>query len=312
MKFAVYGAGAVGGYFGGRLAESGQDVTFIARGAQLEALSTRGLSIESPEGDAHLDEIEVRDNPGNVGPVDVVFVAVKAWQLGEVAERMRPLIGPDTAVVPLQNGVEAPEVLASVLGRRHVMGGLCRIVSALVSPGQVRHGGSDPTITFGELDNAPSARSDALLRALNEARGMSGVRAEDIQVAMWQKFMLICPWSGLGAITRAPAGIFRSVPQTRQMLVGILEEVAAVGRASGVALAADAVQTMLEVFDSVPAGATASMQRDIMDGFPSELHVQNGAVVRLGRDLGIETPVNEFIFNALLPMERKARGELDW
>ena len=312
MKIAVYGAGAVGAYFGGRLAEAGCDVTFIARGAQLDALRLGGLVVESLAGDFHLHQVEATDRPEEVGPVDAIIVAVKAWQIEEVGVAMRPMLGPETMVVPLQNGVDAPDAIARSVGESHALGGLCGIVAELTEPGHVRHTGAEPRIAFGELDNRVSARASRLNEVFNGAVGVTADIPADIHVALWRKFMLICPWSGLGAITRSPPGTFRSEPYTRELLKCAIDEVATVGRAKGVNLPEDAPAHVLQYFDTVPASATASMQRDIMAGRPSELEVQNGAVVRLGRASGVDTPVNAFIYHALLPMERRARGEIDW
>lgn len=311
LKIAVFGAGAVGAYFGGRLAEAGVDVHFIARGATLDAIRAHGLRITSIAGDFSV-KVPVTENPAEIGPVDAVIVGVKAWQLEEVARAMQPMLKPGTAVIPLQNGVEAPGVLSEVLGAQHVLGGLCQIAAQIEAPGWIRHLGADPTIRFGELDNTRSSRVEALKAAFDDAKGVQAEIPDDISVALWRKFMLICPWSGLGAVTRAPAGAFRTEPRTRALLTAMLDEIAAVGRASGVALPDDAAAVTLGYFDSAPPGVTASMQRDIMDGLPSELDVQSGAVARLGKALGVPTPVNAFVYAALLPMERRARKETDW
>ena len=311
LKVAVYGTGAVGAYFGGRLAQAGVDVSFIARGSHLDAIRANGLQVTSLAGDFSV-EVVATEAPGEIGPVDVVIVGVKAWQLPEVGQAMAPLLKTDTAVVPLQNGVEAPDVLGRIIGAQHVLGGLCQIAAQIESPGRIQHVGADPAIRFGELDNARTARVVALKAAFDAAEGVQAEIPEDIHVALWQKFMLICPWSGLGAVTRAPAGPFRTEPRTRALLTAMLDEIAAVGRASGVALPEDASAMTLGYFDGAPTGVTASMQRDIMEGRPSELDVQSGAVVRLGEALGVPTPVNAFVYAALLPMERRARGETEW
>lgn len=307
MRIAVFGAGAVGGYFGGRLAQAGEEVIFIARGEHLQAMRRQGLQVESILGDFHLYPVQATDDPAQVGPVDVVLVGVKAWQVPEAARAMRPLVGPESFVVPLQNGVEAPDQLAAVLGPEHVLGGLCKIFSARVGPGRIRHAGAEPYIAFGELDNRPSERAERLRQAFLRA----GVKAEvppDIQAAMWEKFLFIASLGGVGAVTRAPVGVLRSLPQTRQMLLQAMEEIVAVAQARGIALAGDAVDRAMAFVDSLPPGATASMQRDILEGRPSELEAQNGAVVRLGREVGVATPLHTFLYHSLLPQERRARG----
>jgi len=311
MRIAVFGVGGVGGYFGGRLAQAGEEVVFIARGAHLQVLRTQGLRVESVLGDFVVQPVQATDDPRHVGVVDAVLVTVKAWQVPEVAEAMRPLIGPATCAVPLQNGVEAPEQLAAVLGPTHVVGGVCGLVSFIVAPGHIRHAAAEPFVQLGELDNQPSARLDHLRQAFERA----GVRIElaaDIQCTLWMKFLFITPWSGLGALTRAPIGVWRSLPETRRLSEQAVYEVLAVAHARGVAVPTDALQKTMALLDSVPSEATASMQRDVMTGRPSELEAQIGAVVRLGEAVGVATPLHAFIYASLLPLERRARGQLQF
>ncbi|MEJ2285235.1 MAG: 2-dehydropantoate 2-reductase [Desulfobacterales bacterium] len=312
MKIAIFGAGAVGGYFGGRLAQSGEEVIFIARGKHLQAMKNDGLKVDSINGDFIVQPVRATDNPEEVGVVDMVLVAVKAWQVPDAATAIKPMVGPDTFVLPLQNGVEAPAQLAAVLGRQHVLGGLCGLITYIVEPGHICHAGTDPFIRFGELDNRQSDRTELLKDVFERAPGITANIPSDINAAMWQKFLLIAAWSGLGAITRAPIGIFRSQPGTRQMLEQILIEICAVAQARDIGLPDDVVAKTLELLDALPAAGTASMQRDILDGKPSELENQTGAVVRLGQEAGVETPVNKFIYNCLLPMEMRARGQLNF
>lgn len=308
MRIAVIGVGGVGGYFGGRLARAGHDVSFIARGEHLRAIRERGLRVESTAGDFLIQPAQASDDPAEVGAVDAVIVSVKSWQLAEAARAARPLLGPDTAVLPLLNGVEAADTLAAELGAAHTLGGLCRIMAFIAGPGHIRHTGIEPSLALGELDNRRSPRAERLLAAFREA----GVRADipaDIQVAVWEKFMLIVTWSGIGAVTRAPIGAWRALPGTRAMAEALLDEVVAVANARGVPLPVSRIAQTMGFLDGVPAGGTASMQRDVMEGRPSELEAQNGAVVRLGAAAGVDTPVNAFIYHSLLPQERAARGE---
>jgi 2-dehydropantoate 2-reductase len=310
MKIAVYGAGAVGGYFGGRLAQSEEDVIFIARGKHLQAMKNDGLKIDSINGDFIVQPVQATENPEEAGIVDMVLVAVKAWQIPDVATAMKPMVGPETFVLPLQNGVEAPSQLAAVLGRGHVLGGLCGLISYIVGPGHIRHAGTDPFLRFGELDNSRSDRTELLRDVFERTPGITASIPSDINAAMWQKFLLITAWSGLGAITRAPIGIFRSQSGTRQLLEQIIIEICAVAQARDIGLPENVVAKTMEFLDGLPPAGTASMQRDIMDGKPSELETQTGAVVRLGREAGVKTPVNNFIYNCLLSMEMRARGQL--
>ncbi len=311
MKIAVFGTGAVGGYFGGRLAESGQDVTFIARGAHLAAIREHGLHVTSIKGDFVIHPAHATDQPVDVGVVDVVLVAVKTWQVDEAARLIQPMIGPDTMVVPLQNGVEAAGQLKAVLGDKPVVGGFCRILSAMTGPGQIHHMASEPYIAFAELDNQPSARTQRLYEAFTGA----GVKCEipaDIELAVWEKFLFVAAWGGVGAITRAPIGVLRSITETRQMLEQAMEEIFAIGRAWGVKFGPDILSQTMMAYDNLAAAGTTSMQRDIAEGRPSELEGQMGAIVRLGRECGTPTPVNELIYHALLPMEKRARGEVNF
>jgi 2-dehydropantoate 2-reductase len=310
MRIAVFGTGGVGGYFGGRLAQAGEAVTFIARGEHLRAIREHGLRVDSLQGDFVIQPAQATADPARLGPVDVVILGVKAWQVREAAEAMRPLVGPETFVVPLQNGVEAPDELASVLGREHVLGGFCRIIALIAGPGHIRHAGGQPYVAFGELDNRRTERVERLRAAFSRAAGLTVEVPADIRAAMWEKFLTITSFSGVGAVTRAPIGVIRSVPQTREMMVGVMREIIAVANARGIPLGEDAVQRVLAFRDGLPAASTASMQRDIMDGRPSELEWQSGAVVRLGREAGVATPLNAFIYHSLLPQELKARGKL--
>jgi 2-dehydropantoate 2-reductase len=307
MRIGIFGSGAVGGYFGGRLAEAGEEVIFMARGATLAALRERGLRVESIKGDFTIAPVAASGDPASVGPVDVVLVAVKAWQVVEAAEWMRPLVGAETFVVPLQNGVEAPMQLAAALGRQHVLGGLCQIISMVAGPGHIRHAGAEPTIAFGELDGRSSERVERLRQAFGRARGVTVDAPADIQAAMWRKFMLIASFSGVGAVTRAPMGVMRRLPETRELLQQAMEEVLAVAQARGIALDENAIDRSWAFFEGLPEAATASMQRDIVEGRPSELESQNAAVVRLGREAGVATPLHAFLYQALLPQELKAR-----
>ncbi len=309
LTIAVFGTGATGGYFGGRLAEAGEDVRFVARGAHLAALREHGLTVQSVAGDFRVHPVRAAADPAELGSVDVALVAVKAWQVPEAAEAMRPLVGERTFVVPLQNGIEAPGQLAAVLGAERVLDGFCSILASLDGPGRIRHMGVVPYVAFGELDGSMSARAEALRAAFARTRGVTVEVPADIRAAMWNKFLFIAALSGVGAVSRVPAGVIRSLPETRELLRQALEEIYSVALRSGVALAADAVARTLEFIDGLPPDGTASMQRDVLAGRPSELEAQVGAVVRLGERLGVEVPVHRTIYAALLPQERRARGE---
>lgn len=309
MKIAVFGAGAVGGYFGARLAQAGRSsVVLIARGRQLRAIRESGLRVESILGDFTVRP-DATDDPAAVGPVDLILTAVKAWQVPEVAKALGPMVGPGCAIVPLENGVEAPDQLAAAVGSEHVLGGTCRISSEVVEPGFIRHPGVDPVIVFGELNNGKTERVETIRDALT-VPGMKAQVPPDTRAAMWEKFLFITAVSGLGAVARAPIGVLRSVPETRQLLIRAMEEVYAVAKATGVNMREDIVDRTLKGIDTLQPGVTSSMQRDIAAGLPSELEQQNGTIFRLSRQTGTPAPVQSFLYACLLPSELKARGKL--
>ena len=311
MKFAVFGTGAVGGYFGGRLALSNQEVIFIARGRNLATLRTDGLRVDSVDGDFTIAEVTATDSPAEIGPVDVVLVTVKTWQLDAAIPSMAPLIGPQTVVVPLLNGVDAPTILSQSFGINHVVIGLAKIIARLEAPAHVYHLGAMPYIALGEHDNRRSRRVERLT-AIFSASGIKADQPEDIHAALWSKFLFVVSWGGMGAVTRAPLGVLRSLPQTRKMMMTAMEEIHRLALSCGVRLPEDVVATTMTFVDSLPAGGTASLQRDIAAGRPSELDAWNGAVARIGREAGVPTPVNTFIYNCLLPLEKRAGGEIEF
>jgi 2-dehydropantoate 2-reductase len=312
VRIAVFGSGAVGGYFGGRLAQSGEEVVFIARGEHLAAIRRHGLVVTSVSGDFAVQPAHATDDPSAAGPVDVVLLGVKAWQVPQAAQAMRPLVGPRSFIVPLQNGIEVPDRLVDVFGAKHVLGGLCRIMAYVVAPGHIQHAGAEPYIAFGELDASTSERAERLRQAFARSQGVRAEIPPDIRIAMWSKFLFIAALSGVGAVTRAPIGVIRSQPESRRMLQQALEEIHAVALAYGIALPSDTVEKTLGFVDSLPVDGTASMQRDIIQGRPSELEWQVGAVVRLGQGAGLDVPLHRFIYSALLPLERRARGEIEF
>jgi len=311
MRIAVFGAGGVGGYFGGRLAQAGEDVIFIARGDHLKAMLTHGLRVDSVKGDFVLKRVKATDDPSQAGIVDLILVGVKAWQVTNAAEAMRPMVGPETFVLPLQNGLEAPTQLAAVLGNRHVLGGLCGLSTFIVGPGHVRHAGAEPFVRFGELDNRPSERVKLLQNVFKRA-GVIAEIPQDIQVALWMKFLFITGWSGVGAVTRTPLGVWRSLPETRQMAKTALYEIVRVAQARDIALPENPVPTTMKMYDSFPPEITSSMQRDMAEGRPSELDAQIGAVVRFGKEADVAVPLHEFIYHSLLPLELRARGKIQF
>jgi 2-dehydropantoate 2-reductase len=313
MRIVVFGTGGAGGYFGAQLARAGEDVVFIARGEHLNAIRTNGLRIETPEGAIVIQPTQATDDPKQVTDADVVLVGVKAWQVRDAAESIKPMMRPSTFVVPLQNGVEAAAQMMEVLTPDSVLGGLCGTLSWVIGPGQIRcvsPVGPGNFIRFGELDKRPSGRCEALRQAFERA----GVVVEvpvDIQKALWEKFMMVTSFGGMGAITRAPIGTIRTVPETRRLLEACVREIDVVARARQIALADTAVADTMKYLDTVPPpNGTTSLQRDITNGKPSELEFWNGAVVRLGRQAGVQTPVHEAIYSFLLAQELRARGKV--
>ena len=306
MRIAVIGAGGVGGYFGGRLAEAGYDTTFVVRAATLAAMRERGLRVESIKGDFVLPTPQVTDDPTTVGVVDAVLLAVKAWQIPAAAGNLGPMLGPETMVVPLENGIDAPEVLIPLVGREHVVGGLCAIVSFIAAPGHIRHAAFDPLVMFGELDNRRTDRVERL-RAAFEQAGVTAQVPEDIHHSMWTKLLFIATMSGTGALTRVPIGVWRSMPEIRDLVTASLREVVSVAATRGVDLGADAVEKTWQRYDALAPASTASLQRDVMEGKPSELDAQLGAIVRLAQHGGVAAPITSMMYHCLLPQERLAR-----
>ncbi|MGD2110120.1 MAG: 2-dehydropantoate 2-reductase, partial [Phycisphaerae bacterium] len=259
-----------------------------------------------PGGELTLRNVDATDKPATVGSVDFIILGVKTWQVQDAADVMRPLLGPETAILPLQNGVEVSDQLSEVLGRKHVLGGACRIIAYKTAPNRITHVGVKPYIAVGELDNHKSARVETLVRALLDA-GISGRNPPDIHVAVWNKFLFFAPVSGVGSVTRSPLGVIRTVPPTRQLVLNAMNEVRRLAAAKGVKLADDAVEKTMAFLDGMPPEGTTSVQRDIIEGRPSELEAVSGAVVRISRDLGVDTPTHDFIYAALLPAELEAR-----
>ncbi len=309
MRFAVFGTGGLGGFMGARLARAGYQVGFIARGANLAALRATGLRVQSVDGDFALPEVKASNDPAALGEADCVLVTVKTWQVEEVAQRMAPLIGPRTLVLPLLNGVEASDQLAAVLGEQRVLVGFAKIISFLAEPGLIRHVGVQPYIALGERDGGQSERTHGLRLAI-AAAGITAETPQDIHAELWKKFLFVVGWGGVGAITRAPIGVLRAHPPTRELMSQAMTEIAALARARGVLLAPGTVEQTLAFIDTLPESGTASMQRDIAEGRPSELEAWNGAVVRLAAAAGIPCPVNDLIYRSLQPQELRARGQV--
>ena len=300
MKLAVMGAGAIGGYFGGRLAQAGADVTFIARGAHLAAIREKGLKVLSPLGDFTIEDAKATDDPAEIGPVDIVLFMVKNYDVLQAAELIRPLIGPDTAVIPFQNGVDSSAMISSVLGEGHVMGGTAFIPASLPEPGVIKHNGQLAKLVFGELNKEISPRTVAFLDALKDA-GVESEIAPDINVVLWSKFMFLTSVSALNCITRQPSGLIQTDEETINLFMDAMREVAAVANAHGVKLGEDAIAANVALTQTFPPDNNTSMGQDLAAGRRLEIEYLSGAVVRLGREKGVETPIHRTAWVAIKP-----------
>ncbi len=309
MRFAIYGAGGLGAYYGARLAEASHDVGFIARGAHLQAIQDHGLTIHSPVGDVHLPRPHATSDPADIGEVDVVVVAVKTWQVVEILQAMRPLIGDSTLIIPFLNGVEAPDQLAGVYGEGQVLGGLSRVFCEIQSPGVIRHLNPAAYVEFGELDGRLSGRVESLREEFTAA-GVETKASNNIRAALWEKLLMVGSWAGLGALSRSSLGEVCTQPELHALVDRAMDEGIQVGENLGHEFDKNLKEQLWAFYQGVPYDTTASMMRDILNGKPSELDAWNGVIVRSGQQTGVPTPVHEFTYHALLPMERRARGEV--
>jgi 2-dehydropantoate 2-reductase len=294
MKIAVMATGGVGGYFGARLAAAGEAVHFIARGAHLAALQNGGLAVESAKGNLHLAPVAATGDPAAIGPVDVVLFAVKLWDTESAAAACKPLLGPETAVVSFQNGVDSAERLAKVLGPAPVMGGVAYIASTIAAPGAIKHTGTMARLVFGELDGRKSARGEALLAACQKA-GIDAVLSTNIVKDIWAKFAMLASFSGVTSLTRKPMGPIRGEPVTYRLLLDAIAEVAALAKAKGVELGADFLERQKAAIAAMPAEMKSSMLVDLERGNRLELDWLSGKVARLGEAAGVATPIHRFI-----------------
>jgi len=300
MRIAVVGAGGVGAGFGAALAKAGGDVTFIARGAHLAAMKSNGLKVESPRGDVHLQPTQATDDPAAVGPVDIVLFCVKLWDVESAGKHIKPLVGPNTAVIPLQNGIDAPERLVPILGKQAVMGGVAQISASIVAPGVIRQVGTFMRMLFGELDGSRSQRGEAFL-ALCQKAGFDAMLSDQILSELWIKFILLATNASVVAVARQPIGKLRDDPDMRPQFVAAYNEVIAVGKARGVKLPANTLDMMLAFNAGAPPTMKPSMALDLERGNRIELPWLGGKVVELGRTLGVPTPTHALMYAALKP-----------
>jgi 2-dehydropantoate 2-reductase len=299
MKILVMGSGGVGGFYGGRLAHAGYDVTFVARGAHLAAMRENGLLIENEaQGNIHVPHVKVTDDPASVGRVDFVIVAVKLWDTEGAARAVKPAVGPDTGVLSLQNGVIKDDIIRRVHGPGNLMGGVAYVGTSIARPGVIRQVGTLQRLLFGEYDGRRSARAEGFLEALLKA-GIQAELSTNIRRTLWEKYVFLVGLSGSTATMRLPIGPIRENPQTRAFLLDLMKETVAVGRAHGVDLPAEYAEQRLEFADSVAYDMTSSLHHDLERGNPLEVEWLSGGVVQLGREVAVPTPVNRAVWDVL-------------
>jgi 2-dehydropantoate 2-reductase len=299
MRIAIVGSGGVGGYFGGRLAAAGADVSFLARGAHLDAMRANGLRITSPKGDLHVRRVNAAGDTREIGPVDIVLVAVKLYDTDSALATLPPLIGPDTVVIPLQNGVDSVAMVAGAVGAAHTAGGTCYVSAVIAEPGVIKHTAMDHLI-FGEIDRRRSPRMLALLKACRPA-GFQSTLSADITLDIWTKFVRLSVLSGMTSAARAPLGAVRDTPELWQMLKDALAEGMAVAHAKGIGVPVTTVDDAAKAYSVLPPQTKSSMLEDLERGRRIELPWLSGAVVRIGRESGVPTPTHAFITAVLTP-----------
>lgn len=306
MRIAIVGSGGLGGYYGGLLARTGHEVTFIARGAHLAALREKGLQVISVHGDFHVAPVRATADPAEAGPVDLVLVCVKTTAIDTAAKAARAMVGPDTVVMGLQNGIDAAERIGAAVGMDHVLGAVTWIAANIEAPGVIRQLSTFRRIVLGELDGRDTPRLQRTVEALRRM-GITIEPTGAIRKVMWTKFVFIAGFSGVGTVARLEVGGYRSVPETRAMMTRMMREVEALARAAGVDLDRDVVDQALAVIDGAAPAMKTSMQRDVEAGRPSELESMIGVITRKGRELGVATPTADLVYAALLPLELNAQ-----
>jgi len=306
MRIAVIGAGGVGGYFGGKLCQAGNEVVFLTRGKALENIRDRGLVVKSYMGDFTVYP-EVSDKTDCIASAELVLICTKSWQIDEIARSIKPYLKENAIVLPLQNGADNAERLQNILPAESVLGGLCKIVSKIESPGVIDHFTFVPEIVFGELNGEMTARAHSVKELFDKA-GFKNKLSENIQRDIWMKFLFITSISAMGALTRSVLGVMREDPFIRMKIRETAGEIVRVGQALDIDIFEEDIERILEMIDQGEYDTTMSLQRDMMEERPSELENFNGFVVNKGDELGIDTPVNDFIYHTLLPMEKSARG----
>ncbi len=308
MKILVMGTGGTGGYYGGLLAKQGQDVTFIARGEHLAAIRRSGLQVKSIHGDFSVSPAKATDDVSTVEAPDLVLFCVKTYHTDEAAQQIKPIVGRETTVLSVQNGIDAPERIGKVVGMEHMIAGATWISSAIASPGVIKQVSEFRRLVIGELDGRKTPRAEAIYAAFKET-GITAELSEDILKVLWTKFVFISAASSFGSLTRLPIGEYRSVPETRAQLIKLMRETEALARLRNVHLDADVVDKTMAFIDNSGPKIKASMQLDVEAGRPSEVESLIGVVGRLGRELGVPTPAADTLYALLLPVDLAARGK---
>ncbi len=300
MRIAVVGAGGVGGYFGAKLANAGNDVVFVARGAHLTAMRAQGLRVESAGGDVLLDRVDATDDPAAIGPVDAVMLCVKLWDVEAAAAQIAPLVAQGGVVIPFQNGVDSPAILTRVLGEGRVLGGVAYIAASIVAPGVISHLGSMARLRVGAFERGPAGRAQAFVDAARAA-GIDAELSPDIRRALWEKFVFLCAFAGVTCLARAPAGTLRADADLRKTFEASMREVEVVARAQGVELGDGFIAGQMRLLDGLPAGMRSSMLNDLTAGRRLEAPWLCGRVAELATQAGVAAPVNATNYAGLKP-----------
>jgi len=305
MKIAIIGTGGVGGYLGAKMSKAGFDVTFLARGAHLKAIQENGLQVKSVLGDFKLESVKATDKIEEIGRVDLIIIAVKAWQVKELGTQLKSIVDKNTTILPLQNGVLAVDELKEEIHPDNIIGGLCRIISKIEGPGIINHLAVEPTIVFGEMDGSNTDRIQKIKNVF-DLSGIQSKASSNISADLWKKFIAICV-SGLLAVSKTTYGELREQKETRQMMIDLMSEIYSLSQKIGIQIKPDFVSKAVAFIDSFPPQSTSSLTRDIWEGKPSEIEYQNGTVIKLGKRYGVPTPINRFVYTCILPMEIKTR-----
>ncbi len=308
MRILVMGTGGTGGYYGGLLAKEGHDVTFVARGEHLAAIRRSGLQVKSIHGDFSVSPAKATDDPSSAGAADLILFCVKTYSTDEAVQQIKPIVGAETTVLSVQNGIDAPERIGKVVGMEHMIAGATWISAAIEAPGVIKQVSQFRRLVVGELDGKRTPRVEAVYDAFKKT-GIQAELSDDILRVLWTKFIFISAASSFGSLTRLPIGEYRGVPETRAQIIKLLRETEALARLRGINLEADVVQRTMDFIDNSGPKIKASMQLDVEAGRPSEVESLIGVVGRKGQELGVPTPVADLLYSLLLPIDLSARAK---